>query len=303
MGFTKKAVITDAGIALLGRLHTGDTLQIARAVMGEGDIGSVRPGSMTEVSAPVMDVPVARVSKPIDGKVTVRFDATRAEDIPRDFYWREFGIYALDVATGDEVLYIYNNTTTPDYIATSGAGLKSVKVTIKIGDASDLSMEVDLSVAYATTEEFDAHLADRENPHVVTAEQIGALPIDGNAVSATKLANARKIGNANFDGTTDVTLAQMGALPSANIAGGSSPLNIPTLAAGASTQIDVSFGVTLPSKPKSVVHSWAMRGGHVYNAAIVENSATTTGFKIEITNITAASLSARTLYMCWQALA
>ena len=38
--------------------------------------------------------------------------------------------------------------------------------------------------------------------------------ITGNAGSATKLQTARKIGNASFDGTTDITLAQIGAATS-----------------------------------------------------------------------------------------
>mgnify|MGYP004466144069 CR=1 FL=1 len=40
------------------------------------------------------------------------------------------------------------------------------------------------------------------------SEFVGKLT--GNADSATKLANARKIGNASFDGTANITLSQMG---------------------------------------------------------------------------------------------
>ena len=40
----------------------------------------------------------------------------------------------------------------------------------------------------------------------------GSSSAGGNANAAVKLATARKIGNASFDGTTDVTLAEIGAI-------------------------------------------------------------------------------------------
>lgn len=46
-----------------------------------------------------------------------------------------------------------------------------------------------------------------------TPEEIGALPVDGTAQAATKLASPVNIGSASFDGTADITLAQMGAQP------------------------------------------------------------------------------------------
>jgi hypothetical protein len=39
--------------------------------------------------------------------------------------------------------------------------------------------------------------------------------VNGNAATATKLATARGIGSASFDGSAAITLAQMGAMPSA----------------------------------------------------------------------------------------
>jgi hypothetical protein len=54
-------------------------------------------------------------------------------------------------------------------------------------------------------------------PSTLTAALVGNVAgnVDGNAATATKLATARGIGSASFDGSADVTLAQMGAMPSA----------------------------------------------------------------------------------------
>ena len=46
-----------------------------------------------------------------------------------------------------------------------------------------------------------------------TPENIGALSVGGTAQAATKLASPVNIGSASFDGTADITLAQMGAQP------------------------------------------------------------------------------------------
>ena len=45
-----------------------------------------------------------------------------------------------------------------------------------------------------------------------TPENIGALPVNGNAVTATKLQTPINIGDASFDGSKDITLAAMGAM-------------------------------------------------------------------------------------------
>ncbi|HAM3640479.1 TPA: phage tail protein [Escherichia coli] len=43
--------------------------------------------------------------------------------------------------------------------------------------------------------------------HKPTASEVGALPANGNAVSATRLQTARRINNVLFDGTSDITIS------------------------------------------------------------------------------------------------
>lgn len=67
--------------------------------------------------------------------------------------------------------------------------------------------------------------------------------VTGNAATATKLKTARSIGNASFDGSTAVTLAEMGALPAA---GGTVTGNL-TLSAGRLMVNGEIYGETLPA--------------------------------------------------------
>lgn len=68
-----------------------------------------------------------------------------------------------------------------------------------------------------------SHLANSSNPHGVTATQAGALPANGTAAAATKLATARTIRTnlgstsaASFNGTANATPGVTGTLPITN---------------------------------------------------------------------------------------
>lgn len=68
----------------------------------------------------------------------------------------------------------------------------------------------------ATAVDFLAHTGNISNPHTVTKAQVGLGNADDtadivkNVLSATKLTTARKIGDALFDGSADITAAQIG---------------------------------------------------------------------------------------------
>ena len=55
--------------------------------------------------------------------------------------------------------------------------------------------------------------AEKAKWNAVTNSYAGSSSPGGAANSATKLATARKIGNASFDGTANITLSQIGAAP------------------------------------------------------------------------------------------
>lgn len=65
-----------------------------------------------------------------------------------------------------------------------------------------------------------------------TPEDVGALPVGGTAVAATKLATARKIAGVAFDGTKDIGLNadNVGAFPAKGGTVGSDGVSTPYLA-------------------------------------------------------------------------
>lgn len=75
-----------------------------------------------------------------------------------------------------------------------------------------------LHVEFATGQKFilgDVYSTE----HKPTASDVGALPSNGNAISATKLATARKIAGKTFDGTADIAISA-GDVAALSISGG-----------------------------------------------------------------------------------
>ena len=104
-------------------------------------------------------------------------------DIAQDFWWREWGVYATDPDTEQEVLVAYANAgDTADYVHAWTGGDDSTYVEEQITCAcvvsSDLEVtaQLDRSQLFAPLDALQVHLEDTDNPHQVTAEQIGAAP-------------------------------------------------------------------------------------------------------------------------------
>lgn len=98
-------------------------------------------------------------------------------DFEEGFWMREMGVYAQDPVTGTEKLYAYTN-------AGSKAGfimpypqegyIKTVtKLGVIVGEAENVSAVIGEMNDYASKEDFEHHVRDAENPHKVTAKQVG----------------------------------------------------------------------------------------------------------------------------------
>lgn len=83
-----------------------------------------------------------------------------------------------------------------------------------------------------------------------TPENIGALPEDGNAATATKLQTAVNIGNASFDGSGDISLQQIGVgFSIATITPGSGYGSNASRVSASSVYVDVYINLVKNSNP------------------------------------------------------
>ena len=124
---------------------------------------------------------------------------------------------------GHIINMVTRTVTIPDATATtSDAGLMSTDDKIKLDNIEDEANKTIVDSVLSDTSEnpvqnkvvnaaITEHTNNVSNPHGVTASQVGALPVNGTAASATKLATARSITvdlssetAATFNGSTDI---------------------------------------------------------------------------------------------------
>lgn len=167
--------ITTAGKNLLLRAIGGETITFTRFKIGNGELSEAEIASMTDLINPLVEFPITDIDTSEKGfvKLTGTFDSTY---ITSDFRWRELGIFCKG-EDGIETLYAYSNDgANAGMLKANAADVvaeQTVALIIAVGEATSVTAILSESVLYAPKTEFDAHTADEENPHNVTAEQVG----------------------------------------------------------------------------------------------------------------------------------
>lgn len=219
--------IPQAGRNLMAKLiATGRPLTYSSVKVGDGVLGGRLVSGLTELIGPKKSFPIsATPTRSGDGRWNVTAIFNNA-DIDQDFWWREWGVFATDPDTGQEVLVAYANAgDTADYVHVWTGGDDSSYVEEQITCAcvvsSELTVEAVLDTSQLLTplEAFEAHRDDKGNPHGVTTEQIGAAkaghthtPAEAGAAPAGHTHTAADVGAAPANHTH--TAAQVGAAPS-----------------------------------------------------------------------------------------
>ncbi len=218
MSFTAPR-FTDEGKALQAKAQAGTALKFTKMQLGDGELGSQAIAAMTKLVNPLITVGISGV-KAGNNYATVKSNFSNSE-LTTGFYWREIGVFAENPEKpndrNSDILYCYANAgSLAEYIPAAGSEIveKIISIPCIIGDAENVSAEVESGI-YATKEELKEHIDNRNNPHGVTAEQIGALT---NA-SLTKETIVNKIDVLDIAhggtgaGTASEALENLGGLP------------------------------------------------------------------------------------------
>ena len=151
--------ITESGRLLLAEVQAGAVLIPTKIVIGSGGLPKGKePVTMTQVAAPVKELPINKKEKSTDGKV-VFGGAYDNRDVTRPFYFRELGLYARAEYRNedgtvkravDEVLYSYGNAgATADYMpaySTSTLVEKQVDIVVYIGSAAQVELSIESGI-------------------------------------------------------------------------------------------------------------------------------------------------------------
>lgn len=181
MSFTSPR-FTDEGKALQAKAQAGTALKFTKMQLGDGELGSQAIAAMTGLVNPLITVGISDV-KAGNNYATVKSNFSNSE-LTTGFYWREIGVFAADPEKpndrNSDILYCYANAgSLAEYIPAAGSEIieKIISIPCIIGDAENVSAQV-ASEIYATKEALKEHIDNKNNPHVVTAKQIGALTED-----------------------------------------------------------------------------------------------------------------------------
>ena len=178
MSFTAPR-FTDEGKMLQAKAQAGTELKFTKMQLGDGELGSQAIAAMTGLVNPLITVGISSV-KAGNNYATVKSNFSNS-GLTTGFFWREIGVFAENPEKpndrNSDILYCYANAgSLAEYIPAAGSEIveKVISIPCIIGDAENVSAEV-ASEIYATKEELKEHIDNKNNPHGVTAEQVGAL--------------------------------------------------------------------------------------------------------------------------------
>ena len=196
--------LTEGGRNLLAKALIGKRLHFDRVACGDGTLPDGQDlYEMTELIAPIRDLPIASMTVTGVGTATVQVVMSN-EDITTPFFIRELGLFALDPDTGEEILYGYCNAgERSDYMPASG-GPDVVQylltlVTV-IEQAQNVTAQITEGLAWATHEELEAKIKSIFGDSAAIADFWVRAQGDGNFLRPATLADVKLA----ILGTTDM---------------------------------------------------------------------------------------------------
>lgn len=213
--------MTRVGQDLLAVLNSRELpLKITSVRMGSGTLGSQTVVDLRALIKQELSLEVAETPKRAgDGRwnITAVYNNSM---IQTGFYFREWGVFAQDPDTLDEVLVFYANSgDSADYIpAFDGSGsstssyIEEQLICACTAGSADVTAVLS-SAQYALAEDLQDHVDSKTNPHGVTKDQVGLGNVDNtkqapythvedksNPHGVTKV----QVGLGNVDNTSDV---------------------------------------------------------------------------------------------------
>lgn len=175
--FVNAPILTTAGLNLLLRAVSGEHVTFTRFKVGDGVLPEgTLPTDLTDLIDVELAFPISAVDDTTTGylRITGHFSSL---DVAEDFRMRELGLFAKGEDNVEKLYcYVYDADGAGTVRANGCAVLTEQEVTliVAIDEAQNISVELEEGVLYALKSDLDDHVADTDNPHQVTAEQVGA---------------------------------------------------------------------------------------------------------------------------------
>nr|DAE08693.1 MAG TPA: tail-collar fiber protein [Siphoviridae sp. ct3lF2] len=178
MSFSGGLFLTNAGRIALSKIQadSSKSLNFSKFAFGDGQLNGSLEIERTALINQKDTQPITRLR--VNGDNTVTVGTKRPGNAVGGYYLREIGIFATDPDNNNaEILYGYANAgDDAQYLPTAESAEiveKTVNVIISITNGTVVTATVSTGTA-VTPEEFAAHVDDTDNPHEVSAQQVGA---------------------------------------------------------------------------------------------------------------------------------
>ena len=208
-------ILTNEGKRVLALAVLGQTLHFTRALLGDGELSDGQdPASLSTIISPKHELTFTglRLTDQI-GTAELTMEMHN-QDVLEGFYVREYGLYATDPETGEDVLYAYCNKgeEAPYIAAFNGTDIIVFTLTFEsiIGDAKTVTAEILQPQEYVSHSRFDQRMMDVM--HLIDDMNGRVLSLTGAVLELTRtavwdsanlvhqgrvLAELRRIGEAN----------------------------------------------------------------------------------------------------------
>ncbi len=167
---TNGMILTTAGRQLLAKALTGRQLLFTRAYCGDGVLSSGKdPASLSALISPKRELPIQSISTLQGiGTCEVVVEMTN-KNLHTGFFVREYGLYAKDPDTGQEILYSYRNSGNESGYLEGENGVDLIAYTLSIitviDQAPNVSAILENSNQYVTITRLDTRLASFFKEH------------------------------------------------------------------------------------------------------------------------------------------
>jgi hypothetical protein len=156
----KGIILTLKGRALLAKAQTGALLQFTRAKIGDGEIGQGESlDNLNDLVTPRLNLEITNLQALSNGTCKIRTHITN-EGVTQGFFIKEYGLFANDPDTNEEILYAITTATEPDYLPADGTATivnNQFDVNILVGNATNISASVNPN-GLTNQQDFEDHI-------------------------------------------------------------------------------------------------------------------------------------------------
>lgn len=155
-------ILTTAGRNLLAKALTGKNLTFTKAMCGDGKLGNKDPLTLNNLISPKRELPIQSMRTSQTGTAEVVVEMTN-KNLSTGFFVCEYGLFALDPDSNQEVLYSYSYSENAGYLEGDN-GIDIINYTLSlvtvIDQAPDITASITGSNQYVTITRLDTRIQD-----------------------------------------------------------------------------------------------------------------------------------------------